>query len=103
MIAYLVVRDGNKWRDVYRLTPGQLMTVGRAPPNRLVLHDEICSRNHCEIFQSGSAWILRDLGSRNGTLVNGKPVTGDVELASGYLIQMGTSDLVFTEDLAETL
>lgn len=103
MIAYLVVRDGDKQPDVYRLTPGQLMTIGRAPTNRLVLHDEICSRNHCEIFESGGGWTLRDLGSRNGTLVNGKLVTGDVELASGHLIQMGTSEVTFTYDLAQTL
>jgi Nif-specific regulatory protein len=46
MIAYLVVREGNKWRDVYRLTPGQVMSIGRAPTNRIVLHDEVCSRHH---------------------------------------------------------
>lgn len=103
MIAYLVVRDGNKWRDVYPLTPGQLMTVGRAPTNRLVLQDEICSRNHCEIFQSGSGWVLRDLGSRNGTLLNGKQVVGDIPLSPGDMIQMGVTEFIYTLDLAETL
>ena len=67
MIAYLVVREGSKWRDVYRLTPGQVMTIGRAPTNRIVLHDEVCSRYHCEVFQNGSAWKIRDLQSRNGS------------------------------------
>jgi Nif-specific regulatory protein len=101
MIAYLVVREGNKWRDVYRLTPGQVMTVGRAATNRIILHDEVCSRNHCEILQSGSTWILRDLGSRNGTLVNGVRVEGDVPLEPGQLIQIGTCDLAFTFDLSQ--
>ena len=65
--AFLVVREGRTWRDVFRLTPGQVTTVGRAPTNRIVVRDDICSRNHCEIFQSDSEWTLRDLGSRNWT------------------------------------
>lgn len=101
MIAYLVVREGNKWRDVYRLTPGQVMSVGRASTNRIVLHDEVCSRNHCEILQHGTSWILRDLGSRNGTLVNGAKAEGDVPLEPGHLIQIGSCDLAFTYDLSQ--
>lgn len=103
MIAYLVVREGKKWRDVHRLTPGQVMSIGRAPANRIVLDDEVASRHHCEIFQSGLVWTLRDLDSRNGTLVNGKPVVGDVGLESGQLIQIGETLLAFTYDLQETL
>lgn len=103
MIAYLVVRDGNKWRDVHRLTPGQVMSIGRAPSNRLVLRDEIASRNHCEVFLSGLVWTLRDLGSRNGTLINGKPAVGDIGLESGNVIQIGNTLMAFTYDLQETL
>ena len=103
MIAYLVVREGKKWRDVHRLTPGQVMSIGRAPANRVVLQDEIASRHHCEIFQSGLVWTLRDLDSRNGTLVNGRQVTGDIGLESGQLIQIGDTLLAFTYDLQETL
>lgn len=100
MTAYLVVRQGNKWQDVYRLTPGQVMTVGRSPTNRLVLRDEVCSRNHCEIFQSGEQWVIRDLGSRNGTMVSGKLISGDHRLDSGMVINIGASELAFTMDLA---
>ena len=100
MIAYLVVREGSKWRDVYRLTPGQIMTIGRAPTNRIVLNDEVCSRNHCEVFQSGSRWLIRDLSSRNGTLIDGDPVDGDVELKPGQLVQIGPCELAFTHDLS---
>lgn len=98
--AFLVVREGRTWRDVFRLTPGQVTTVGRAPTNRIVVRDDICSRNHCEIFQSDSEWTLRDLGSRNGTLVNGTRVAGDWPLAEGELIQIGSCDLGFTFDLS---
>jgi Nif-specific regulatory protein len=101
MIAYLVVREGSKWRDVYRLTPGQVMTIGRAPTNRIVLHDDVCSRYHCEVFQNGAAWKIRDLQSRNGTLIDGEPVAGEVELKPGQVIEIGPCELAFTYDLSQ--
>ncbi|MBS0261195.1 MAG: sigma 54-interacting transcriptional regulator, partial [Planctomycetes bacterium] len=101
MIAYLVVREGDKWRDVYRLTPGHVMTIGRSPTNRIVVHDDICSRNHCEVFQSGTIWKIRDLQSRNGTLIDGEPVEGEAELKPGQVIQIGSCELAFTYDLTQ--
>ncbi len=101
MIAYLVVREGNKWRDVYRLTPGQVMTIGRAPTNRIVLHDDVCSRYHCEVFQNGATWKIRDLQSRNGTLIGGEPVDGEIELKPGQVIEIGPCELAFTFDLSQ--
>src|SRR4029079_10018509 len=89
MIAYVVVREGYKWRDVYRLTPGQVMTIGRAPTNRIVLHDDVCSRYHCEVFQNGAAWKIRALQSRNGTRIDGEAVMGEVELKPGQVIEIG--------------
>ena len=97
--SYLVVRDGNQWRDVFRLMPGQVTTVGRSSTNRVVVRDEVCSRNHCEVFQSGERWLLRDLGSRNGTLVNGVSVDADWPLEEGQIIQIGECGLGFTSDL----
>lgn len=98
--AYLVVREGDAWGDAIELSPRQVNTIGRAATNRVVVRDEICSRNHCEIFLAGSAWTLRDLGSRNGTLVNGVPISGDRELLGGELIQIGGCQLGFTRDLS---
>lgn len=103
MIAYLVVREGNKWSDVHRLTSGQVMTLGRAPTNRIVLKDEIASRHHCEVFQSGLVWTLRDLASRNGTMINGRAAVGDVGLEPGHVIQIGSTYLAFTFDVSELL
>ncbi|GDY10863.1 sigma-54-dependent Fis family transcriptional regulator [Planctomycetia bacterium] len=97
----MVVRDGDKWKDVFRLTPGQVMTIGRAPTNRIVIRSEMSSRNHCEIFQAGPMWILRDLGSRNGTTVDGHRLSGDWELEEGQTIQLGTCNIVFTHELAK--
>jgi two-component system response regulator HydG len=101
MIAYLVVREGRKWRDVYRLIPGQTITVGRAPSNKIVLNDEVCSRQHCEIFPSGERWFVKDLQSRNGTLLQGEAISGDAELSPGQVIQIGLCELAFTHDLSQ--
>jgi two-component system, NtrC family, response regulator HydG len=99
--AYLVVREGNSWRDIFRLSPAQVMTIGRATTNRIVLRDELCSRNHCELYRNGTTWVVRDLGSRNGTTVNGGPVVGERELESGDMIQIGPYELGFTFNLGE--
>jgi Nif-specific regulatory protein len=94
--AYLVVSD-----KVFRLSPSQVMTIGRATTNRIVLRDDVCSRNHCELYRNGTTWVVRDLGSRNGTSVNGGPVIGERELESGDLIQIGPYELGFTFDLTQ--
>ena len=60
---------------MFRLVPGQSVTIGRAPTNQIVIKDERCSRNHAEVFMSGGQWTLRDLDSRNGTMVGDQLVT----------------------------
>ncbi|MEX0586268.1 MAG: FHA domain-containing protein, partial [Pirellulales bacterium] len=100
MIAYLVIREGTKWTDVYRLTPGQVVTIGRAPTNHIVVKDERCSRHHSEIFLSQQRWTLRDLDSRNGTLVANRPIKGDFALSPGDIVRIGQSQLRFVHDLS---
>jgi Nif-specific regulatory protein len=101
--VYIILRDDLKWRNVFRLTPGQVTTIGRAPTNRIVIPDDICSRHHCEIFQSSGKWVLRDLESRNGTLIEGDKVTKDRQLDEGEQIQIGDFYLVFTHDISKPL
>ena len=99
--AYLIIREGSKWADVFRLVPGESVTIGRGPTNAIVVKDERCSRNHAEVFQARGAWQLRDLDSRNGTVVSGERLTSDYELQPGDIIQIGNSHLAFVHDLAE--
>jgi hypothetical protein len=66
--AYLVLRDGAKWCDVYRLVAGHCLTIGRESSNRIVVADDRCSRRHCEVFLGPGGWVARDLS--NGTQVN---------------------------------
>lgn len=99
-VAYLIIQELDERGKVYRLVDRQVTTIGRAPTNRIVLDDEVCSRNHCEIFYSDSAWVIRDLGSRNGTLVQGLPIAQDHELQEGDVIEIGDSEAIFTFDVA---
>ena len=53
---------------------GEALVLGRASSSDLVLEDRFLSRNHSRIFRDGERLMIEDLGSRNGTLVNGQPV-----------------------------
>ncbi len=100
-LAYLVIREGSKWTDVFRLVPGQAVTIGRAPTNQIVIKDERCSRNHAELFHSEGEWTVRDLESRNGTLVGENSIRGDYVLHAGEIIRIGQSQLAFVHDLSK--
>ena len=100
-LAYLVIREGSKWTDVFRLTPGRTVTIGRAATNQIVVKDERCSRNHAEIFLTGGRWTLRDLESRNGTVVGGKPIHGDHPLSPGDVVRIAHCQLAFVHDLSQ--
>jgi len=100
-LAYLVIREGAKWSDVFRLVPGQAVTIGRAPTSQIVIKDERCSRNHAEAFLSGGQWTLRDLDSRNGTMVGHDVVRGDRTLNPGDVIRIGHTQLVFVHKLSD--
>lgn len=101
--AYLLGWDGTGWRDMVRLAPNHVTTIGRAPTNKVVLRDEICSRNHCEIYKANGQWMLRDLDSRNGTVVDGDDVEGDYQLSRGQIIEIGSCRLAFTDDPTDSL
>jgi transcriptional regulator with GAF, ATPase, and Fis domain len=101
MLAYLVIREGTKWTDVYRLVPGRTVTVGRAATNQIVIKDERCSRNHVEIFQTRGVWTLRDLDSRNGTFVGERQIRGDYTLSAGDVIRIAQTHLAFVQDLSQ--
>ena len=104
-VAYLATRGGSGWRDLYRLDPSTVTTLGRATDCRVTLADERASRTHAEVFAGGDRWRVRDLRSRNGTAVNGEPVPPDAprELAEGDELTVGDSRLVFTHDPAAPL
>jgi len=75
--------------------PNQMITIGRAPDNDVVVGDPATSGHHGQIeVRTGSFWIS-DLGSTNGTQVNGEPVI-EKQLADGDTIAIGQNTLRFT-------
>jgi transcriptional regulator with GAF, ATPase, and Fis domain len=99
--AYLVVRRDDGFGDVYPLTPGQTCTLGRAASNRIVLKDDLCSREHAELSAADGRWRVRDLNSLNGTRVNDVPVESDLELAPNDELQLGRTRFLFVEDMSK--
>jgi dipeptidyl aminopeptidase/acylaminoacyl peptidase len=75
--------------------PNQMVTVGRAPDNDIVVSDPATSGRHGRIEVRGTAFWISDLGSTNGTLVNGEPVI-EKQLTHGDLIAMGQNTIRFT-------
>ncbi|MFF7199594.1 MULTISPECIES: DUF1707 and FHA domain-containing protein [unclassified Streptomyces] len=65
------------------------LRIGRDPGNGLRLSHDSVSRLHAELGLQGSRWILRDLGSTNGTTVNGQRVTGAVVVREGDMVGFG--------------
>ena len=72
------------------------LQIGSHPLNEIEVRDRTVSRFHCEVFidRDGHAWI-KDLGSRNGTRVNGVRVR-EAELQEGMVLRVGQLELVFT-------
>ncbi len=97
--AYLVIRDGQKWSDVFRLVPGRTVTIGRAATNNIVVREDKASRLHAEIFFSDENWMVRDLGSRNGTLVGDEMLQGDRRLVPGDVVHIASTELRFVDEL----
>ncbi|WP_327676474.1 DUF1707 and FHA domain-containing protein [Kitasatospora sp. NBC_00458] len=67
---------------------GQL-TIGRIPGSGLRLNDASVSRHHAELRREGEGWVLYDLGSTNGTHVNGHRIAGGVRVRPGDQVRFG--------------
>ncbi|XXY54142.1 adenylate/guanylate cyclase domain-containing protein [Sorangium sp. So ce269] len=66
-------------------------SLGRHPNNSIQLLDKIVSKEHCIIEQRGDHFVLRDLGSLNGTFVNSERVRGEAPLKHGDEIALGST------------
>lgn len=79
----------SSWRQGTQFALDYYTTIGRNPENAITLNDGFVSGNHAEISFNQGAWWLMDLGSTNGTFVNGQPVQGRIQLHSGDIISFG--------------
>jgi hypothetical protein len=89
--ARLVVRFGALSNQEY-LLDGRLITmIGREPINDIALNEPEISRRHARIDFDGSHYTLEDLGSTNGTYLNGRRLTEPTPLKNGDVIEFGES------------
>jgi hypothetical protein len=65
------------------------LVVGRAPNCDCFVPEECVSRRHAQLWRDGERWYMRDLGSRNGTRVNGMRVIESVEVRPGDRVSLG--------------
>lgn len=96
--AYLMQHDGDSWTGVHRLRTGQVVEAGRVTSEGILVTDDRCSRRHCQFYQQDQSWYVRDLGSRNGTRVNGERIQLATKLKDGDRIRIGKTRFVFTLD-----
>jgi hypothetical protein len=87
----LTIRQGPKPNQVFDLDQ-DVLSLGREAGNDLVIEDPQISRRHARLTRQGNSYLLEDLGSTNGTFVNGSRVSTPVLLANGDLI--GLADTV---------
>jgi hypothetical protein len=83
--------------DGKRLVVGPTgVTMGRSRQCDVVLDDPNVSRQHAEIRPRGGSWVLTDLGSTNGSSLNGRRIEGPEVVKPGDEIELGTSVMTFT-------
>jgi class 3 adenylate cyclase len=83
MPAWLVETSGANQGTTHNLDSGTPVTLGRSPENSIVLQNAIASRRHARIWDDNDVWMVEDLGTKNGTLRNGKAITGQERLEDG--------------------
>lgn len=84
----LVMRSGPAVGKVYPLEKGEVF-IGRDLSNDIVINDPEISRRHARLFTQNNSYVVEDLGSTNGTFVNGQRLVGPNILRPGDVITFG--------------
>jgi pSer/pThr/pTyr-binding forkhead associated (FHA) protein len=92
-MAYLVFST-HKGKEFGRRRLERPITIGRSPECDISLHDIQLSRRHCRLERTRQGWVVSDLGSKNGTVIDGRVVTRHV-LRAGEVIEIGRVKVTF--------
>lgn len=91
MIVTLTITSGEDQGKTFRLTDGETKVVGRGSKSDIILRDACISRQHSRFrLENGGCYVM-DMGSRNGTAVNGRKISEEVRLADDDLVEFGTT------------
>ncbi|MCX7934333.1 MAG: FHA domain-containing protein, partial [Planctomycetota bacterium] len=99
MAAIFILTERNSRETRQVVMNGFTLSIGKSEDNDLVLDRPAISRRHCQIESHGAGLMVRDVGSRNGTYLDGRRLEPQVAvpLAPGQVIQLGDFSLVLTE------
>lgn len=75
------------------------LVIGRARPARMLLADGAVSRAHCQVVVAGEDVVVTDLGSTNGTFVEGQRIEGATPLAEGGVLRVGPYGLTYKREV----
>lgn len=95
LLAVLIMRRGRPGGGHFSVRQ-PLLRIGRDAKNELVLDAPSVSAAHAELRLRGGVWTLMDVGSMNGSWVDGEPVYGSAPLGPGSAIRLGDVELVFS-------
>ena len=98
---YFLIRHEGYLERIHRVEVAEI-TIGRIQTNVLCLADPLVSRHHAVLIQTPTEFVIRDLGSRNGTRLNGRPIVEAV-LPPVAIIEIGQYELklFYTLDAAQ--
>ena len=96
----LTMRSGPNPGTVYALDSDQI-SIGRDSTNEIPVNDAEVSRHHSRLTFQGGKYVLEDMGSTNGTFVNGQRLTGPRVLKSGEVVSLG-EQIVFVYEAVES-
>jgi hypothetical protein len=91
-----VMRSGPDAGKTYRLEASEII-VGRDAGNTVAINDAEVSRKHARLSLHGTAYVIQDLGSTNGTFVNGQRITGSQVLNVGDTVSFGENIVLIYE------
>jgi pSer/pThr/pTyr-binding forkhead associated (FHA) protein len=89
----LETNDPSVDRVTFRLPSGAVKTIGRSPGAEFIVEAALVSRLHCQLTATGDSLQVKDLGSTNGTFVNGTRVTS-AALRDGDRLSVGRLELI---------
>jgi pSer/pThr/pTyr-binding forkhead associated (FHA) protein len=89
------VRMNGPQQDRRLDVPGPVCVIGRDPSATLCLEEDSVSKQHARLTRSDDGWEIEDLGSSNGTFVNGRRLYAPETVRPGDLIRLGTVILKF--------
>lgn len=79
---------------------GEQLTIGRDATNGVAINDAEVSRKHARLMFQGGKYVLEDLGSTNGTFVNGQRLAGPVVLKPGDVVSLGEQIVLMYDAIA---